>query len=111
MSTPPVGSTSPDLNTIISAEKPLQPAGSLCEIRQTEKKGLGIYAKIDIAEGTVISEEIAIQIGFGEHKFSAATWENPEFWETTRSYQNTSVEDAVSDLIALYKDDGVKGFL
>ncbi|ERF75815.1 hypothetical protein EPUS_01645 [Endocarpon pusillum Z07020] len=84
---------------------PPQPAGRLCEIRQTEKKGLGLYAKVDIAEATIISEEISVRFDLGEYKFSAATWENPEFWEDIRNYRVRPVEDAVSGLIAMYKDD------
>ncbi len=105
MSTLPAGSAPPGSNAIISATKPLQPAGSLYETRQTEKKGLGLYAKVDIAEGTVISQEITIQIDFGEYNFSAATWESPKFWDALRSHEDRPVEDAVSGLIALYKDD------
>ncbi|KAF7511123.1 hypothetical protein GJ744_005354 [Endocarpon pusillum] len=84
---------------------PPQPAGRLCEIRRTKKKGLGLYAKVDIAKATIISEEISVEFDLGKYKFSAATWEDPEFWEGTRSYRLQPVEDAVSDLIAMYKDD------
>ena len=83
-----------------------QPAGGFCDIRQTEGKGLGLFAKIDIAKGTVISDEITISIDTGNYDFSAATWENPEFWENLRTHRATNVEKAMSDLISYYKNDG-----
>ena len=105
MSTLSALSSQPGSNTTNPATTPPQPAGSLCEIRRTEKKGLCLYAKVNIAEKTVISEEVTVKYDLGEYKFSAATWENPEFWEGIRSHRVRAVENAVSDLIALYKDD------
>lgn len=93
------------LNRAVSATTPLQPAGNLCKIRQTKKKGLGLYAKVDIAEGTLISEEKIMKFELGEYKYSSATWENPEFWEAIRSNKVRPIEHRVSDLIASYEDD------
>ena len=34
-----------------------QPAGNFCDIHQTDNKGPGLFAKVDIEAGIVISEE------------------------------------------------------
>jgi SET domain len=82
-----------------------QPAATYCEIRQTDNKGLGLFAKVDIKEGTVISDEINIKVGIGNFEFSAATWQNPDFWQHFKDHGGEDLETAMSGLISYYKDD------
>lgn len=82
-----------------------QPAGELCDVRQTETKGLGIFAKVDIRAEAVISDEVIIKICIGGHKFSAATWEDPKFMGDFRNYAAADVEQAMADLLSYYEDD------
>ncbi len=82
-----------------------QPAGGICDLRQIENEGLGLFAKVDIPEGTIISDEITVKIQTGPYKPSAATWQDPEFWEIYRTCGAANVEQAISDHIAYYKDD------
>lgn len=82
-----------------------QPASRLCNLRQTPEKGLGLFAKTDIKVGDTISDEIAIKHVAGDYEPSAATWENPDFWENFRTVRATILEEAMSRLVTYYEDD------
>lgn len=82
-----------------------QPAAEFCDLRQTEAKGLGLFAKVDIAKGTVISREVNVKIEIGDHKFSPATLTNPDFQEYFRTHMAMGVEEAMSNLVAYYQND------
>jgi hypothetical protein len=77
-----------------------QKVSEVCNIGQIQKKGLGLFAKAKIEKGTKISDEVTTKIETSGYGFSAAAWDNADFWESFRTNGATSVEQSMSSLVA-----------